>query len=85
MNKSLYQVVAETKTEKNVFLFSVASKVAENQIMNAFENYRKRPGRGRFKLCSNIAYDGIIRLAEIGRKDLSIKYIGLYKKIFDIK
>ncbi|MCK5149728.1 hypothetical protein KAJ87_02290 [Candidatus Pacearchaeota archaeon] len=85
MAKSLYRVIAETKIDTDLLFNNRLKKIIKSQINKAIKNYQQRPGEGMLKRCSQIAYKGIVRLAEIGEKGNAIKYVPSYNKTFNIK
>jgi len=80
MVKKLYRIIAETSVKRHLSPGSHIEKFLEKEILNAFERYRKRHLKSIQIHSSQIIFDNIKWLAELGKKHIALRYIRSFEK-----
>jgi len=80
MVKRLYQIIAEIPIKRHLPPRSYIEKFLEREIVNAFVRYRERPTKALQIYNSQIIFNNIKRLAELGKKHISLRYIRSFEK-----
>ncbi|MBA7698638.1 hypothetical protein ES703_107318 [subsurface metagenome] len=80
MVKRLYQIIAETPIKRHLPPRSHIGKFLEREILNAFARYRERPIKSIQIHSSQIIFNNIKQLAELGKKHISLRYIRSFEK-----
>ena len=77
MVKRLYKTISEINPANKIPLGSRIEKFIERGILNGFEECKIESMKRYY---SNIIYNKIVRLAEIGKKHIAIKYVRRFEK-----